>query len=207
MNTDLQKLFTRFYNPQDQACEPMRGASSIEMTKKIRDELWPLFEQHGIRSMFDAGCNDCAWAQAHDPRIIYSGGDISAEIIAEAHRKFPNLNVQVFDVTTDPIPAVDVLFMRDVAIHLSNADKLRMLHNWLDSGVPWLLTTTEPAHQENTEIEYNADGFPWAGINWQLQPWNFPEPRDCIVEQGHESRRLALWHRDQLKDLTWQLPE
>jgi len=45
MNTDLQKLFTRFYNPQDQACEPMRGASSMEMTKKIRDELWPLFEQ------------------------------------------------------------------------------------------------------------------------------------------------------------------
>jgi hypothetical protein len=207
MNADLQKLFTRFYNPTSQAAEPMRGASSIAGTKKIRDELWPLFERHGIRSMFDAGCNDCAWAQAHDPRIIYSGGDISAEIIAEAHRKFPHLNVQVFDVTTDPIPAVDVLFVRDVTIHLCNADKLRMLRNWLDSSVPWLLTTTEPAHQKNIEIKCNVDGFPWAGINWQLPPWNFPEPRDCIVEQGHQSRRLALWHQDQLKDLTWQLRE
>jgi hypothetical protein len=82
-----------------------------------------------------------------------------------------------------------------------------MLQNWLDSGIPWLLTTTEPAHPENLEIEYNADGFPWAGINWQLPPWNFPKPQDCIVEQEHQSRRLALWHRDQLKDLIWQLPE
>lgn len=207
MNSDLQKLFTRFYNPKDQEPEPTRGPSSIEGTKKICDELWPLFERHGIRSMFDAGCNDCVWAQAIDARIIYSGGDISAEIIAEAQRCYPHLNVQVFDITTDPIPAVDVLFMRDVAIHLCNADKLKMLQNWLDREIPWLLTTTEPAHPENLEIEYNADGFPWAGINWQLPPWNFPKPQDCIVEQEHQSRRLALWHRDQLKDLIWQLPE
>jgi hypothetical protein len=207
MNSDLQKLFTRFYNPQDQASEPMRGPSSLAGTKKIRDELWLLFEQHGICSMFDAGCNDCAWAQAIDSRIIYSGGDISAEIIADAHCKFPDLNVQVFDVTTDPIPAVDVLFVRDVAIHLCHADKLRMLHNWLDSSVPWLLTTTDLAHQANIEIEHDANGFPWAGINWQLPPWNFPEPSGYIVEQEYATRRLALWHRDQLKDLIWQLPE
>lgn len=204
MNSELQQLFTKFYNPRDQESEPMRGASSIEGTKKIRDELWPLFERHGIRSMFDAGCNDCAWAQAIDDRIIYSGGDISAEIIAEAHRKFPNLNVKVFDVTTDPIPTVDVLFSRDVTIHLSNADKLRMLHNWLDSSVPWLLTTTDLAHQKNLEIEYDVNGFPWAGINWQLPPWNFPAPRDCIIEQNYSSRRLALWHRDQFKIIPWQ---
>ena len=204
MNSELQQLFTKFYNPRDQESEPMRGSSSIEGTKKIRDELWPLFERHGICSMFDAGCNDCAWAQAIDARIIYSGGDISAEIIAEAHRKSPNLNVKVFDVTTDPIPTVDVLFSRDVAIHLSNADKLRMLHNWLDSSVPWLLTTTDLAHQKNLEIEYDVNGFPWAGINWQLPPWNFPEPRDCIIEQNYSSRRLALWHRDQFKIIPWQ---
>jgi hypothetical protein len=204
MNSELQQLFTKFYNPRDQESEPMRGSSSIEGTKKIRDELWPLFERHGICSMFDAGCNDCAWAQAIDARIIYSGGDISAEIIAEAHRKSPNLNVKVFDVTTDPIPTVDVLFSRDVAIHLSNADKLRMLHNWLDSSVPWLLTTTDLAHQKNLEIEYDVNGFPWAGINWQLPPWNFPAPRDCIIEQVYESRRLALWHRDQFKIIPWQ---
>ena len=204
MNSELQQLFTKFYNPQDQESEPMRGSSSIEGTKKIRDELWPLFERHGIRSMFDAGCNDCAWAQAIDDRIIYSGGDISAEIIADARKKFPNLNVKVFDVTTDTIPTVDLLFIRDVTIHLSNADKLRMLHNWLDSSVPWLLTTTDPEHQKNLEIECDVNGFPWAGINWQLPPWNFPEPRDCIIEQVNGSRRLALWHRDQFKIIPWQ---
>jgi hypothetical protein len=201
MNPELQKMFTKFYNPQVCPSEHLRGSSSLAGTEKIRNELWLLFQRHSIVSMFDAGCNDCAWAHTIDSRIIYSGGDISAELIADAQHRYPNLNIRVFDVTSDPIPPVDVLFMRDVAIHLGNADKLRMLHNWLDSGISWLLTTTEPAHQENLDVEYTVDGFPWAGLNWQSVPWNFPEPRDYIVEQGHTSRRLALWHRDQLKDL------
>jgi hypothetical protein len=202
MNLNLQRLFSQAYTPEQQAQED-RGASSLEWTQKLRDELPGLYVRHGISHMFDAGCNDCSWSSRFDHTIKYQGGDISLPMVASVWRNYPGLDVILHDVTTDPLPPVDVLFVRDVAIHLNTADKTRMLRNWIDSSIPWLLITHDEYEKQNRDFEYDQESFPLGYVNWRIAPWNFPAPQDQIyeVDRDESGRCMALWHRDQLKDI------
>lgn len=60
MNPQLQKLFSIFYSP-DQTRNSESGASSIEGTHNLRRDIAELFKKYNVRSIFDAGCNDCGW--------------------------------------------------------------------------------------------------------------------------------------------------
>jgi hypothetical protein len=202
MNLNLQRLFSLAYTPELQSKEN-RGASSLEWTQKLRDELPELYARHNIHSMFDAGCNDCSWTSRLAESIEYHGGEISLPMVASVWKNFPGLDVILHDITTDPLPPVDVLFIRDVTIHLNTADKVRVLHNWLDSRIPWLLITHDEYEQENRDFEYGKEDFPLGWVNWSLAPWVFPKPTDQIyeVDQDESGRCMALWHRDQIKDL------
>ena len=202
MNLALQRLFSLSYTPEQQATED-RAGSSLEWTQKLRNELPHLYARHGIRSMFDAGCNDCSWSSRLERSIEYHGGDISLPMVASVWRHYPALDVILHDATTDPLPQVDVLFVRDVTIHLNTRDKMSLLRNWLTSEIPWLFITQDDYEKENQDFEYSKTEFPVSWVNWLLPPWNFPEPIDQIYEaDGYEyGRRMALWHRDQLKDL------
>jgi SAM-dependent methyltransferase len=202
MNPDLQRIFTLYYSPIIQAGQD-RGASSWDYTRKMRDEFPDFVNRHGIRSMFDAGCNDCSWSFKLAELVDYQGGDISLAMVAHAWSTKPWLDVKVHDVTSDPIPCVDLLWVRDVAIHLNNRDKHRMLANWYQSRVPWIMLTQIPEAEHNIDFDY-ADGFPWAAVNWQQSPWCFPDPVDYIREQPEGERRMALWHRDQFREQSWQ---
>ena len=202
MNLNLQRLFSLAYTPELQSKEN-RDASSLEWTQKLRDELPELYARHNIHSMFDAGCNDCSWTSRLAESIEYHGGEISLPMVASVWKNFPGLDVILHDITTDPLPPVDVLFIRDVTIHLNTADKVRVLHNWLDSRIPWLLITHDEYEQENRDFEYGKEDFPLGWVNWSLAPWVFPKPTDQIyeVDQDESGRCMALWHRDQIKDL------
>ena len=202
MNLNLQRLFSLAYTPEQQAKED-RLASSLEWTQKLRDELPALYARHGIHSMFDAGCNDCSWSSRLDHTIDYHGGDISLPMVASVWKNYPDLDVILHDITTDPLPQVDVLFVRDVTIHLNTADKQRVLRNWIDSWIPWLLITHDEYEQQNRDFKYGEEHFPLGWVNWGLAPWNFPAPTDQIyeVDRDESGRCMALWHRNQLKDL------
>ena len=202
MNLYLQKLFSNFYNALDTSRDNSTGASSIDGTKKLRDELLTLFKKYHIKKMFDAGCNDCEWSRTLDfSDFEYQGGDISLSMVSRAWTKSPHLNVILHDITTDPIPDVDVLFIRDVTLHLNNQDRRLVIKNWIDSSVPWLLITQSSYVSYNTDVIY-TNYFPASEVNWCIVPWNFPPPIDQIFEfDTNQGRCMALWHRDQIKDL------
>lgn len=201
MNNKLQRIFSVLYSPT-LTNNAVDGASSELGTRELRNRIVDLFERHEIHSIFDAGCNDCNWMKIVSQYVTYKGGDISLAMVAEVWRERPELDVIVHDVTTDPIPEVDLLFVRDVAIHLSNKDKRRLLKNWLSSSVPWLLIThTRNESIENVDIQYIANKFPFAPVNWEIAPWNFPPPVDYIDEYQSGGRCMSLWHRDQLKGI------
>ena len=197
---------SKFYRSMNAKMPDERGSSGVVQTQRLRDDMLKLFEQYNIKKLFDAGCNDCVWANALAQYVDYSGGDISPSLIAEAWNWYPNLNVDIFDVTTDPIPSVDCVLLRDVAIHLVTADKKLAIKNWLTSGVPWILMTQMEDSDQNTDGTYPTDLYV-SSINWCISPWNFPEPREKIVEVGYgvtgnkPGRRLALWHRDDIINL------
>lgn len=200
MNDELKKIFTDWYTPQ-QTNNKVDGASSELGTRNLREHIINLFSSYNIKSIFDAGCNDCNWARLLTSEIQYQGGDISYEMIKGVMHEYPDLNVIHHDVTSDPLPDVDLLLVRDVAIHLNNRDRRALFQNWLGSKIPWILITHCRDQGPNTDIFYQDGIFPFSHVNWELAPWNFPRPTDAVDEYGPNGRCMALWHRDQFKGI------
>jgi hypothetical protein len=196
MNINLSQQMSQYFTPEQQARDENRGGSSMEYTAKLRQELPLFFKKHKIQSIFDAGCNDCSWMSTLIDNLEYHGGDISQPMITNLQRRHSNLDIRLHDATTDTFPTVDLLFVKDVTIHLNNADKKKLIQNWLSSNVPWLLITHDE-FEDNLDFNYE-DGFPFAFVNWEKEPWNFPKPTDVIYEVESSGRCMALWHRDQI---------
>jgi len=201
MNFNLQKLFLEFYTP-DKTQNHKSGASSVVGTMDLRKQLKDLFEKYNIHSMFDSGCNDCGWMNEliKTTQIDYQGGDISPAMIDHVRAVYPTLKVQTHDGTTDPYPLVDLLFVRDVTIHLNNLDKKKLLQNWIASNSPWLLVTHNVEIKHNVDFEY-CDAFPFSEVNWETAPWNFPPPTHSAWEYNVGGRSMSMWHRDQLRNI------
>jgi SAM-dependent methyltransferase len=99
--------------------------STLEFTKLYRVFLQDFLAAHQIRSVVDAGCGDWEFSQAIDWKgIRYLGVDIAPSVIAANQRRFEAANVRfaVADIVRDPLPPADLLLVKDVLQHLSNAD-------------------------------------------------------------------------------------
>jgi len=180
-----------------------RGSSSMVGTERLRSQLPELFKKYNINSMFDSGANDAAWqAVTLANTISYSAGEKNPAMVKIAKAAHPNLNIIVHDITVDTLPHVDLLFVRDVAIHLNNQGKHAMINNWKSSNIPWILMTQINYAEQNLDFEYDEDKIQFADINWLLEPWCWPDPIalviDTVPELPNSTRAMGLWHRNQL---------
>ena len=192
----------KFKIPGPPPKESTRGSSSIAGTQLLLQQLPDLFCKYNITSMFDAGSNDGVWAQIFCSFVNYSGGDINPHIVQFANSNYPNLQISEFDMLTDNFPLVDLIFVRDVSIHFTNHEKQLLLGNFVKSQVPWLMITQQPEIEFNHNIPIDLNIIT-AETNWCVAPWHFPEPTDSVYEYSAGGRCMGLWHRDQLKGLSW----
>lgn len=194
MNPTLQILFSNFYNSSHG-----HGASGLEYFNRS-EKLLKLFKNYGICSVFDAGCRTRDWICLLDfkkENIKYIGGDISPAMVRYCNQNFTDHKFLEHDCTTDLLPEVDLILSSDVMIHLNNQDKLKFLNNFVNSNSKYLLMTDDQLHTQNTELEIIEHGFPFANINWALEPWNFPPALDFINDISND-QRLKLWSRVQI---------
>ena len=106
------------------------GGSTLDATKVYRVFLQDFLAKQRIRSVVDAGCGDWEFSQAIDwTGIDYLGLDIVPSVIAENRRRFGAGKVRfaVADIVRDELPPADLLVVKDVLQHLSNADIARFL--------------------------------------------------------------------------------
>lgn len=104
--------------------------STLEFTKIYRVFLQDFLAKHDIRSVVDAGCGDWEFSQAIDwTGIDYLGLDVVPSVIADNQRRFGSAKVRfaVANIVRDPLPAADLLVVKDVLQHLSHADIARFL--------------------------------------------------------------------------------
>jgi len=196
MNNTLEKLFSKYYSSNKTMTSPDYYFQSIPK------ELINVLTLFKIKSLFDAGCRNRDWISLIDFKLLnvdYTGGDISKDMVDYCNKHYPEYTVTHHDCTTDPIPTVDCVLISDVLIHLSNHNKLMFLKNFIRSQSKFLLMTSDPTCIFNDEISIGPDtGFPWAPVNWKLDPWRFPDPIHNI--HSSEYQNLSLWTRDQLKN-------
>lgn len=171
--------------------------SDLEQTRVIRKELPKLTAELNVKTMLDLPCGDFFWMRHTDLEVNYIGADIVGELIDENNKKFSSSKRSFvrLDVCKDELPNVDLIFSRDLLVHLSYNDIFAALANMKKSGSRWLLTTTFTRRENNVNIKTGD----WRTLNLELQPFNFQSPRYLINEEctqyngDYDDKCLGLW--------------
>ena len=95
----------------------------------------------------------------------------------------------------DVFPRADLIICRDCFIHYPFHHIKRALENLKASGSTYLLTSTSPVLTSNSDL-------PTPGlarlINFQLNPFNFPDPV-ALIEENEPGKAIGLWRLDSLE--------
>jgi len=180
-----------------QDAESVSGpGSTLRETMAVRRELPRLIERIGARSVLDVPCGDFHWLSRVELGVNhYLGADIVEAIVASNRQRFagPGRTFVKLDLTTDPLPTVDLILCRDCLVHFSLAEIGRALRNIQRSGSRWLLTTTFTGEHEYRDI---ATGQ-WHYLNLQRPPFELPEPLALLHEENPRpefaDKCLGLW--------------
>jgi SAM-dependent methyltransferase len=200
VDPDHLAIFRAYYHRERQrdCSESLCGSgSTLKATATLRAMLPRVLRGLEVSVMLDAPCGDLHWLKPADlPLSRYIGVDILSELVEEARNNSEGFgDFYTADITTDPLPAADLIFCRDCLVHLSNDLVLAALDNMRASGARFLMTTTFYALQENVPC---ASGG-WRPINLQLPPFSLPTPL-VIIPEGHRTppdrhfdKSMAVW--------------
>ena len=179
--------------------------STLEYTENLRNQLPKLIDQYNINSILDAPCGDFNWMQSVITHLdcSYIGGDIVKELIEDLKIKhqtdkvrFVNLNV-----TSQSLPQADLMICRDCLFHLRYEDIHKFLANFINSKIPYLLTTTH-INNDNFENHDLCEGHFFRRIDLFSEPFNFPKESYYTIKDWvhpYAEREMCLFSRDQIK--------
>ena len=173
--------------------------SETAATAAIREALPGLLQRLGARSLLDAPCGDAGWIMDCVQGLDYTGVDIVPSLIEANDLRARRIEITArfltADITRDALPGADVILCRDCLVHLSFDNTRRAVARFRASGARWLLTTTFPEWEINSDCE---DGD-WRALNMQRAPFGWPTPVELINERcdegagGWRDKSLGLW--------------
>lgn len=175
--------------------------STLEITEKLRPQLEKFIKDYEIKSILDVPCGDFNWMKSVNINgAKYTGGDIVSALIDKLNANYKNdhYSFRYMDVITDALPTVDVIFVRDCFIHLSNELVIKSLDNIKKSGSKYLLTTHYPSAPVNVDIGIGQ----FREVNLCRGPFNLPKPL-MIINEGCtdpllRDKSMGLWEISQL---------
>lgn len=178
---------------------PLSGpGSSVEYTEKLRSHFPDILERFNVKTLLDAGCGDLTWMSLllKDINIKYIGVDVVESLIQNHRNNFPSIEFHVKDITSDTLPQADMMLCRDCMFHMSYEDISRTLHNFVNSNIKFLFTTTHVTNEPNRDI-ITGD---FRLLDLLKFPFNFPEPLYIMDDTyaHHPQRNMAIWSREQL---------
>jgi hypothetical protein len=203
MRKELQDRFSRISWAGIAGAESRSGSgSSVAYTCTIRAALPDLFSAFDVTTFVDAACGDWNWMQKVDlTGMTYVGLDIVEDIVTDNQARFshPGVRFEVADITSDPLPAGDLLMARDCLFHLDNAMVWAFLRNFVASRIPFLLTTSYE-FPVNRDIE---NGW-FRELNLCAAPFDLGPPIRKVQEPEEwwtdfSDRYLGVWKREQVQ--------
>jgi SAM-dependent methyltransferase len=184
--------------------------SETTFTTRYREHLANLLRVRGLRRVFDAPCGDLNWMGQFITEagtdLDYVGGDISSSVIDDARRRYPELDLRVFDITTDAFPAVDVWHSRDCLFHLPFEAIFSALSSFAGSSIPYALITSHRARLLHRNLDVDFGGFRF--LDLERPPLSLPQPIERIPDfsVGMDfPRYVCLWTRGQIGQALDQL--
>ena len=171
------------------------GGSKLDTTVEYRRLLVALLRKNHIRSVLDIGCGDWEFSRAIPwDDIHYVGIDIVSQLIEENRRKYGTHNIQFLrmDAVDENWPVAELLIVKDVLQHLSNAGVSRMLKKV--QNYRYALITNNYA-KANFESE-DGDTRP---LNLRAPPFNLSAKR----VMKYDAKEVLLFQR---KRFPWTRP-
>ncbi|WOE75258.1 class I SAM-dependent methyltransferase [Alterisphingorhabdus coralli] len=137
----------------------------------------------------DLGCGDFAIGSQIRPYCgRYIAGDIVDDVIAYNRQRFTDLDVdfQVLNLAESPLPGADIVFVRQVFQHLSNAMIQKSLDNIRRSYPILVLTEHVPggnAFVPNMDMAINADirMVQGSGVVITAPPFSVPVKSQTVI--------------------------
>lgn len=165
---------------------PNGPGSYRENTAAVSQWLPAVIELYDIRTMLDVPCGDLNWMSRVDLTDLehYYGWDVEPKLISDNRLHFGGEGV-VFDRVNiletryeDDWPLdLDLIWCRDLTIHLPISANQMLLENFRRSGATYLAITTCPRTVDN-DFDYPPEGHDerpgyWCHpINLELPPFN-----------------------------------
>jgi len=196
----MKEIFTNIVLNNKWKKHPCGPGSTMEYTKNLREKLVPFLQSHKIKSMLDLPCGDFSWMNTTNiiNNINYIGADIVEPMIQTNKEKYPGVDFRVLDLTTDPLPEVDLLFCRDCLLHLSFNDIDRAFKNIVDSNIKYVLMST---WFEDATNERDINTGKWRYIDFTKSPYNFSTSPMSLLDwvQGFPRREMMMWPIETIK--------
>jgi hypothetical protein len=191
--------------------ESVSGSGSTSIyTENLRNKLPDLFKKYSTQTIFDAPCGDFNWMKLllEKTNINYIGGDIVKALIRSNNINYKKDNIKFIhiDLIKDKFPSADLMICRDCLFHLSFEDTRLVLKNFVDSKIPYLLTTSHKniCSFKNKNIltgdfreidlfsaPYSFDPCPIERIDDWIPP--DPEREMCLWSREHIISALNAW--------------
>jgi len=184
---------------------PNGPGSTLDATQNVRTWLPQIIKDYGIKSMLDIPCGDWNWMQHTNISGLerYIGWDVEPEQVAINDDEFGGVWGDGVDVRFEcvnildrpQIPDVDLIWCRDLMIHLPTPQNQRIVQLFRDSGVKYLAASTAPWVTSN-EFQYDEEGHDgrpgyWCHpVNLEIAPFgltnvlarmNEVEPRQMVL--------------------------
>lgn len=201
---DAKVVFSDYWKKNHwQNAESKSGdGSTLLYTEHIRREIPLLLKRLQATSMLDAPCGDFNWFKQVKlgQDVDYVGGDIVDGMIAELNQKYASDSRKfiVLDAISGKLPSVDIWMCRDLIFHLPTAEIFKLIDNFLNSEVKYLLITSHAARKISNDDTFMG-GFRL--VNLMNTPFSFPEPEERMKDyiEGFPERYLLLYKRETLQ--------
>jgi hypothetical protein len=131
----------------------------------------------GVRSIADIPCGDFNWFQEvlkKHPGVNYAGFDIVRPLIDMNRARFPGVTFAQFDIVSDVPGKFDLIFTKELFIHLKDAQIAQSIRNMKASGSKYMMASNSFG-VVNVELLNDELGYA-RPVDLCVEPFNLPTP-------------------------------
>jgi hypothetical protein len=177
---------------RDGKIETYSGPGSLlENTDNLVEELSKFIKEKNITSMIDAPCGDFNFMSKVDlSSVEYHGYDVSENAVKMCKSKRSDLDFQVKDISKDRLPYADLIFIKDLFLHLSFFSIQSILDNVVNSGCKYFAVSR---YSNGREVNKDQNsGLGCRAIEVTTSPFNFSYPiiHKFYYSKNHKEKHL-----------------